>query len=144
MKIRFFAKCSVVLLWFWFLFAVTGLSLGGTVFTASDFDLITFIWFVLYTIVVILYLIKVKVSEIIMLVFIFAWIAMQSPNWIFPKSENAIAGYNRIFEGSHYIIPSSNTIIVPNTYHLILFCLIVIAFIANSILVISEKRQTKA
>ena len=138
MNIRRFTRICVAVLLLWFMFAVTGLSFGNTIFAVRDFDLITFIWFVLYTAAAVLFYMKEKSAKYILAVFLFIWTAMQSLNFF--ASPSGIASYNKLFENHHYIIPPSETMLIPDTYHLILLFLIVLTLAVNIIFIINSKR----
>lgn len=46
--------------------------------------------------------------------------------FFFKPNENKIAGYNKCFEKTHHIIPPSSKKLIPDTFHLSLFALLII------------------
>lgn len=116
----------LLLLLLWFTLFVTGLSIGDTIFTIRDFDVITVVWWVLFLICVGLYFRKPKIGVTVGIIFEFIWIVMQALNFLGPPT--GIAKYNAFFEDTHHILPPSNTTLVPDTAHLILFVLLLLSF----------------
>jgi len=49
--------------------------------------------------------------------------------WIWPNQKK-IDGYNRFFANTHHIIKASNTALVPDTFHIILFLMFFVNLIA--------------
>ena len=119
---------AILLLLVWFTIFITGLSIGGAVLAERGFDLLTFIWWVLFIGCVILYLVNPAIGQYVCAVFMFLWIAMQSVNF-FTRSPKRIAGYNKLFERTHHIIGPSDKIVIPDTAHLILLALLLMSFV---------------
>jgi len=123
---------SILLLLAWFTVFITGLSVGGIIFAEKGFDLLTFVWWVMFAGCVILFLVNPAIGQYVCVVFMLMWIAMQSLNF-FARSPQRISGYNKLFERTHHIIPPSEKVVIPDTAHLILFSLLLIAFVLMSI-----------
>jgi len=131
----------LLLLFAWFTVFVTGLSISNVIFTERDYDFITFIWWLLFLGCVILYFIKQGIGQYVCIVFQFIWIVMQGLNFF--ASPEGIARYNEIFEKTHSLIPASDTFLVPDTAHLILFVLLLSSFILMLMkIIVSRKKPT--
>ena len=129
----------LLLLLAWFTVFITGLSIGDVIFAERDYDLITFIWWLLFLGCVFLYFVKQKIGQYVCIVFQFTWIAMQGLNFF--GSPEGIARYNEIFEKTHSLIPPSDTFLVPDTAHLILFVLLLLSFIFMLIKIIVSRKK---
>ena len=118
---------SILLLLAWFTIFITGLSIGGTVFAARDFDKLTFVWWLLLFGCAVLFLVNPAIGRYVCAVFLLLWIIIQSLNF-FPSPERA-ASYNKLFKHTHHIIPPSDRVAIPDTAHLILFTLLLVSFV---------------
>jgi len=90
---------------------------------------------VIYAVLVGLFFWKEDIVKYILLGFLFIWLLMQSVNFI-TRSPTRIANYNKLFENTHHIIPSSEKIVIPDTYHFILILLVLITFVINILYII--------
>jgi hypothetical protein len=125
---------AIIILLIWFLFAITGLSLGKAVLTTRAFDFRTTFWFVLYAVLVGLFFWLGGVMHYIITGFLLVWLIMQGINLV-TRSPKHIAGYNKLFENTHHIISPSEKMVIPDTYHLVLISLILFAFATNVLLI---------
>jgi hypothetical protein len=121
-------KIVHVVLLAWFSLAVFGVSVGNTILTLRDYDFTTILFFGIYAVLVILFFLKESIFKYVNMVFCFLWLLGQMMNFF--ASPAGVANYNRIFHETHHIVPPSDTIAVPDTYHLILQSLIVLVFIS--------------
>jgi len=125
---RTYIRIILIVLLAWFSLAVIGVSFGDTKLTLRDYDFTTILFFVIYAILVVLFFWKEKIFKYVLLVFTVLWLGGQAANYF--KSPDGIAQYNNIFSDTHHIIPASDTIAVPDTYHLLLQILILLALVS--------------
>ena len=125
---KLYIRVVQVILLAWFSLAVIGVSFGNTILTLRDYDFTTVLFFGIYTVLVVLFFLKENIFKYVNAVLCFFWFLAQMMNFF--ASPNGVANYNRIFSETHHILPPSDTIAVPNTYHLVLQILIVLVFIS--------------
>lgn len=127
----------LLLLLAWFSMFMIGLSIGGAVYIPKGRpDWLTSTWWVLFIGCVILFFIKPMIGKYVCIGFQFIWIFMQARNFF--ASPTGIANYNKIFKGTHYIIPPSDKFLIPNTAHIILFTLLILSFISMLAIIITS------
>ena len=137
-----YVKMVLIALLVWFSLAVIGVSFGETTLTLRDFDFTTILFFCIYAVLVILYFLKENIFKYIMVVFCFLWLTAQAMNYFL--SPAGVAAYNRIFNDTHHIISPSNTIAIPDTYHMILQALIALAFVSLLVFCIKTRKSRTA
>lgn len=132
----------IVMLLIWFSFDITGLRIGKVIFAESCLkdEPLDVIWWVIFLGSVVLRFISHSIGFYVMMIVVLAlWLTIQYyftfRYIIFPES-NKIQGYNKFFLNTHHVIEPSEKILVPDTYHIVLFGLIIMSFIATIIEVI--------
>lgn len=124
---------SNICLLVWFFFDMFGLSIGSLNLVESAWKSIDGIWFLTYSILLILFFTKETYGKYLLTAFIILWGIIQFySHWhytIFGASQSKIDGYNHFFKNTYHVFPASNTIIVPDLYHIILHILIMFAAI---------------
>ena len=137
----------LLLLLIWFTWLTHSSVLGDTIFTINFFhtetsyDLVTTLWWAVFTLLVIVYFVKPKIGKYACAAFQLVWIIAQSMN--FSMSPEVLVQYNRVFENTHHIIAPSDTIWIPDTAHLILFALLIMSFLTQLSLIIISKKKVR-
>ncbi len=132
---------------FWFTLDITGFSLGNFCLVESPGILsVDTAWWTIFVVSSILFFLKEKQGKYILSVFLTAWAIIQYfSHWnytIFGATERKLRGYNNFFANTYHIIPSSDSILIPDLYHIILHILI-ISLLALIIVYIFQKRNIK-
>lgn len=114
----------ISLLFIWFSLDMTGFSIGDFTLVESAWNSIDGIWWLLFLTFSILFIIKEKIGKYLLLIFVSLWALIQFySHWyytIFGASKEKIISYNQYFKETYHITPSSNTILIPDFYHIIL------------------------
>ena len=108
-----------------------GFQIGNLVFVEAAWNSIDGIWFLIFVGLFILFCIKDKIGKYILSAFLFIWLVTQYlSHWhytIFGATEEIIARYNRFFANTFFIIPVSDSRIIPDFYHIVLHIFILFA-----------------
>ncbi len=128
LKIVSLCFCGILLLWF--TFDMTGLKLGNTKFVTSAFidEPIDFVFYLIYSGCIVLFILKDKIGQYVLSVFLFIWGLIQFS--MYSYSGEKIISYNNFFADTHHIIEASRDILVKDTYHIFLDIFILSAFIS--------------
>jgi hypothetical protein len=85
-------------------------------------------WWIIFIVCSILFFKNKKQGKYILSVFLFAWSIIQYfSHWhytIFGVTEIKLKGYNKFFANTYHIIPPSNSVLIPDLYHIILHIMI--------------------
>ena len=126
----------LVILFFWFTLIMPGCKIGNAVLCTSAIkenskpEII--MWLVLLMLVP-LYIFTDYIGNIAIMIFLLMWIIAQwffTLRFIFFPNERKIMGYNKHFEDTHHFIKPSPKRLVPDTYHIVLFAMLIICFVA--------------
>lgn len=126
-------SCIVVnaFLVFWFFLDMFGFKIANIVLVESAWKDIDGIWYLIYLAMFILFLVKEKYGKYPLTIFLILWLLIQfSSHWyytIFGATTQKIADYNTFFKNTYHIISPSNSIIIPDLYHIVLHILILLA-----------------
>jgi len=117
----------------WFFLDMFGFSVGGFILVEAAWKDIDGVWYLIYIGLFALFCLKEKIGKYALSVFLLAWFVIQfSSHWyytIFSATESKIAGYNSFFADTYKLIPASNSIVIPDLYHIVLHILILTALI---------------
>jgi len=83
-----------------------------------------------------IYILLPLAGGIAMLALLLMWFAVQcvfTLRFIFFPNEQKIKGYNSYFKDTHHIIKPSDKRLVPDTYHIVLFVLMIVCLIAVAV-----------
>lgn len=138
---------TISLLFIWFSLDMTGFSIGDFTLVESAWNSIDGVWWLLFLTFSILFIIKEKIGKYMLSIFIFLWAMIQFySHWyytIFGASEEKIISYNQFFKETYHIIPSSNSILIPDLYHIILHILILITLFSLIIFIINNRKSKR-
>jgi len=138
----------ISLLFIWFSFDMTGFSIGDTILVEAAWNSIDGVWWLIFLLISILFIINDRIGKYILFIFIFLWSIIQFySHWyytLFGTTEEKIISYNNYFKETYHIIPASETIIIPDFYHIILHILILTALISLFIYIINNSKTKKS
>jgi hypothetical protein len=60
---------------------------------------------------------------------------------IFEVTEKKLAGYNYYFANTYHLVPASDSVLIPDLYHILLHIFIVIALTCMIIFCVKNKRK---
>lgn len=130
---------------FWFTLNITGFSLGNFCLVESPGILsVDTAWWIIFVVCSILFFLKERQGKYVLSVFLTAWIIIQYfSHWnytIFGVTEKKLSGYNKYFANTYHVIPQSDSILIPDLYHILLHILIV-SLLVLMIVYIFQKRN---
>jgi len=122
----------VGLLFTWFTLDMTGFAIGKFILVVSCFiddNPMDAVWWGIFIIVLILFIFKEKIGKYAMLVFLTIWAVLQGSMYF--RTKEKIQSYYEFFhnEGTHRIIPTCDSFLVKDTYHIILDVLILVSLV---------------
>lgn len=138
--------CIVANVWLaiWFFFDMTGLKIGS-------FNLVQSAWqddgifFTIFIALFVLFLVKDKYGKYPLTVWILLWLVTQFfSHWyytIFGVTEKKLIGYNNYFANTYHIVPTSDSVLVPDLYHILLHVFIGIALTCMIIFCMRNKEE---
>lgn len=122
--------CLVV----WFFFDIIGFQIGNFILVERAWRE-DGIFFIIYILLFLFFLLKDKYGKYPLIIWLSIWFIVQfMSHWyytIFGVAEQRLAGYNRFFANTYHIIPSSDKILIPDLYHIVLHIFILFAFIST-------------
>ena len=127
------------ILFLWFSLLIPGIKIGKYVLCGSSFkarEKPEMIMWLVFLLLLPVYIRFPLVGTVLMLTFLLVWITAQwffTLKYIFFPDEGKTKSYNAYFADSHYIIKPSDKRLVPDTYHTVLFVLIIVCIIATTI-----------
>lgn len=130
------------LLFIWFTLDMSGLTIGNSIIVEKAWNSADGIFWLIFLVGIILFVIIEKVGLIYLSSFYGLWFLLQyifTGHYIIFPDNNRIEGYNRFFENTHHIIKPSSVILVPDTYHIVLFALIISACTISLIYIVKLK-----
>jgi hypothetical protein len=111
---------------------MTGFKIGNLILVESAWKG-DGIFFLIYIALFIIFYLKEKQGKYLLTIFLTLWLVIQLfSHWyytIFGASEKKLLGYNRYFANTYHIIPASNSILVPDMYHILLHVFILSALV---------------
>ena len=120
-----------IILWVWFLGCVTTWRFGkillveGMGVKSAEFGMLC-----TFSLGIAAFWLFPSVGKWILFVILLLWLVVQFfCHWyytIFGASEQKLKGYNDCFRGAVYLIPPSNTRLIPDLYHIVLHLLILV------------------
>ncbi|MBE9467735.1 MAG: hypothetical protein IMY72_05350 [Bacteroidetes bacterium] len=128
-------KCLfiILLLFVWFSLDMTGFSFANITLVESAWNQVDGLWWLIFLTLFILFIFKEKFGKYLLSIFILMWIIIQfNCHWyhtIFGTSVEKINSYNQYFRNTLHVISSSEKILIPDLYHIILHLLILISLI---------------
>jgi len=91
------------------------------------------IFFLIYIALFIFFYLKEQQGKYLLTIFLSLWLATQFiSHWyytIFGASEKKFLSYNRYFADTYQIIPASDSVLVPDLYHVLLHLFILTALV---------------
>ncbi|WP_167958476.1 hypothetical protein [Anaerosporobacter faecicola] len=127
----------------WFAFCLTGLRIGNI--WLVERELSDSIFLVIALVAFVLYVVKEKIGKFVLAGWLFMWFVAQFfCHWfytIFGVSEEKLRSYNACFKDTYHIIPASDTVLIPDLYHIVLHILILSAFLVTFRQIIAKKND---
>ena len=117
---------------------ITGFSVKNFVLVESCIkdEPIDLLFWVVYGISLLLFILSPNIGQYTTFAFILLCLGVQyhfTFRFFFRPDLKKIKGYNQFFERTHHIIRPSEQRLIPDTYHIILFLLLMINFVNMSI-----------
>ena len=136
----------LVFLLLWFTLDITGFNLGQFSLVESPGILsVDTAWWILFVAFSILFFLKEKQGKYVLSTFLAAWAIIQyTSHWnytIFGVTEKKLIGYNEYFANTFHVIPSSNSTLIPDLYHIILHILIITLLILVIVYIFQNKSK---
>ncbi|MDR0964798.1 MAG: hypothetical protein LBM60_09300 [Clostridium sp.] len=134
---------SILLIWF--ALNLTGFKIGDFTLVVSAFidEPIDVAFFAVFCVFTFLFIRFEKVGQWLLLLFLVGWAFMQSSMYF--RSAKGIKSYNDFFlnEGTHRLFTMSDTILIKDTYHIILDVLILAALAAIAVSIVNIRKCRK-
>ncbi|HBU13378.1 MAG TPA: hypothetical protein DEB31_11875 [Clostridiales bacterium] len=136
------ANCCLLV---WFFLDMFGFSIGNVTLVEAAWNDIDGIMYLIFIGLFILFCVKDRYGRYPLAVFLFLWIAMQfASHWyytIFGATEAKIAGYNSFYANTFHVVPASDSILVPDLYHILLHALILFALICTILFCVKNRKK---
>lgn len=131
------------LLWIWFLGCTITWRLGKVLLVEGmGIKSVEFVVLVLFTVGILLYVCFPAIGCWVLLCELALWLFVQfCCHWrytIFGVSQKKLEGYNKSFEGTVRLFPMSETLLIPDLYHIVLHLLIALDLILVLIEIIKK------
>ena len=129
----------LMILFIWFSLLLPGVKIGKFILCGSSVkerEKPELVMWLVFLILLPTYIFFPLAGNILILIFLLLWFIAQwffTLRYIFFPNERKIEGYNNYFASSHYIIKPSKKRLVPDTYHIVLFSLIIVCLFATTI-----------
>jgi hypothetical protein len=127
----------------WFALNITGLRIGDFTYVVSAFidEPVDVAFFAVFCVFTFLFIRFERVGQWLLLLFLVGWAFMQGSMYF--RSAEGIKSYNDFFrnEGTHRLFPMSNTLLIKDTYHIILDILILAALVATAVSIVGYIRK---
>ena len=124
---------SIVILLIWFSMDMIGFSIGGVILVEAAWNSIDGVWWLIFLTLSILFIVKDKIGKYLLSIFILLWLFIQFfSHWyftLFGASDKKKISYNQFFKETYHIMPSSDTMVIPDFYHIVLHILILATLI---------------
>ena len=137
------ALLSNMILMFWFFFDMIGLKIGNIVLVEQAWKE-DFIFFFIYILAFTLFLVKDKYGKYFLTIWLSLWLIVQfSSHWyytIFGVTERKLTSYNQFYSNTYHIVPTSNSMLVPDLYHILLHIFILFALFSMIIYCIKGRK----
>lgn len=139
----------LALLIFWFTLDITGFSLGKfNLVESPGLQSVDTAWWAIFVVCAVIFLLKEKIGKYVLSMFLAAWAVLQYlSHWhytLFGASERKLIGYNKFFENTYHIIPTSNSVLIPDLYHIVLHVLILILLVSIVVKMFVDKGKRNA
>ncbi len=135
------------LLAFWFFFDMYGLQIGDILLVESAWKDIDGIWYLIYLVLFALFLLQARYGKYPLAAFLSIWLVIEFfSHWyytIFGATQEKIADYNELFGSTYRIIPPSDTILIPDLFHIVLHILILAALIPTLLFCVKDKKARR-
>lgn len=137
----------LAMLLFWFTLDITGFALGKfNLVESPGIKSVDAVWWVLFILCAALFLWKERVGKYILSIFLTAWALIQySSHWhytLFGATERKLRGYNHFFGNTYHIIPASDSVLIPDLYHIVLHILILALLIMMIVGMFQNRNKT--
>lgn len=123
-----------VLLVIWFFLDMVGFRIGNFILTEMAWK-DDGIFFVTYIVTFLLFLTKDKYGKYSLTIWLSLWFITQFfSHWyytIFGVTDKKLTTYNRVYANTYHIFPASETILVPDLYHILLHGFILVALVCT-------------
>jgi hypothetical protein len=127
----------------WFALDLTGFRLGNFTLVVSAFvdEPVDAAFFVILCVFIFLFIRFEKIGQWLIMIFLIGWAYMQGSMYF--RSADGIKSYNDFFlsEGTHRLFPISATILIKDTYHIVLDILILTALLVTVVAVVDSIRK---
>lgn len=138
---------SLAILFVWFSMDMFGFSIGDKILVEAAWNSIDGVWWLLFLTFWILFVIKDKIGKYLITIFVYLWSVIQYlSHWhytLFGASAKKIVSYNQFFKNTYHIIPSSDSMVIPDFYHIVLHILILVTVICLSVFLYNSKKVFK-
>lgn len=130
----------------WFFLDMIGFKIGNFILVQSAWK-DDGIFFLIYVVLFMFFCLKERQGKYLLTVFLSLWLVTQFfSHWyytIFGASEKKLLAYNRLFSNTYHVIPTSDFIIVPDLYHILLHIFIFINVVFMLMFIIKTKEELK-
>jgi len=131
---------------FWFTLDITGFSLGRFCLVESPGILsVDTAWWIIFVACSLLFFLKDKQGKYVLSIFLTAWGVIQYfSHWHYTiggATERKLGGYNNYFANTYHVIPSSDRILIPDLYHIILHILITSLLVYVIVYIFKQKSK---
>lgn len=139
-------KCLFIIsiLFVWFSLDMTGFSFTNITLVESAWNQADGVWWLIFLTLSILFIFKERIGKYLLFIFILTWLIIQfNCHWyhtIFGTSVEKLNSYNLYFKNTLHIIPSSEEILIPDLYHIILHLLILSSLITLIMYIFNNKK----
>lgn len=126
--------CVISNVWLiiWFFLDMVGFKIGNFILVQSAWKE-DGVFFLIYISLFILFYLKEKVGKYPLIIFLSLWLATQFiSHWyytIFGASPKKLLGYNKYFANTYHVIPASDSLLVPDLYHILLHLFILVSLV---------------
>ena len=138
------ATLNNVALLIWFFFDMTGLQLGNIILVQQAWK-DDAIFFIIFALAFILFLTTKKMGKYFLTIWLSLWLIVQfTSHWyytIFGVTEKKLTGYNEYFSQTYHIIPASNTVLIPDLYHILLHILILFSLFTTILYLLKQQKM---
>lgn len=126
--------CVIFNVWLiiWFFLDMVGFKIRNFILVESAWK-DDGVFFLVYILLFVFFCLKEKQGKYPLTIFLSLWLVIQFfSHWyytIFGASEKKLLSYNRYFANTYHVIPASDSLLVPDLYHVLLHLFILIALV---------------
>jgi hypothetical protein len=143
-KMKKFTIIVFGLLLLWFTLDMSGLAFSDFILVESAVtsEPIDIAWYLIFIACFACFIWKEKVGKYAMPIFLIIWGFIQYPLYIFHTQEGLVR-YNNFFQDTHHIIAPSNTVLIKDTYHIVLDILILLSFVCAIVFIVRQRTESR-